>query len=534
MLLINKFKFHYDLNFYFNAQNIPNQDLVFETYNYFEKQDGKRFFVALDFLNLLYWNYKFLNDNIDKPFDIINHLRLLPLSKIENHLLIAFILKWFGGYPINNLNSQYNTTLRLVEDLYLGNIGLVNKPLLKDIVDFEIKGFKNYRNIVNELDTIVKDNSKKERLKEISNLLNNKLTDSDEREIIEVSKKINIFLSHSSKDEKIVKEFNDKILQLVLKVNPDNIFCTSIEESSITSGEDFRLTIKNKLLEASHIIQIITNNYKNSEVCLNEMGAAWVLDKKVKPFILEPISYNTVGFIHNTNQQLKLTEEKDLIKFIDEMLPDLSISQEYSIINRHIKEFVDFVNEQKDSNANTTLPINDIQNQPNSELVFFDLNKTKDYYVKGLEENNYEDGKPIGNKSKAEVKVQNNIITVTRLNTDGRFVISFLRFTNSNGVNEYIESNIFNLPTRIICFEFEAKTVGGKHSLLLAAKKINTNEWIHGANKRIEVNSSTWVKLKHCIVVPSEENFSVFIDIREVAKAPSMIYIKDLVIKEVF
>lgn len=153
---INQFKAHNDLNFYFNAKNISNQNLVFETYNFFEKGIGKPFFVGLDFLNLLYWNYSFINENIERPFDVLNHLRLLTLSKIESHILLGFILKWFGGSPISNLNNQYNTTLKLIEENYLRNIDFVAEPLVFDqVVDAADKGFKNYKGFIMQFDAIV-------------------------------------------------------------------------------------------------------------------------------------------------------------------------------------------------------------------------------------------------------------------------------------------------------------------------------------------------------------------------------------------
>jgi hypothetical protein len=109
----------HDLNYYFNASNIPNQDLVFETYNFFKKGVGKDYFDPLNFLNLLNWHYRFLTNNVGKPFDVLTQFNNLPLADINKHLLIGFILKWFGGYPVNNLNTQFNSTLKLLESEYL-------------------------------------------------------------------------------------------------------------------------------------------------------------------------------------------------------------------------------------------------------------------------------------------------------------------------------------------------------------------------------------------------------------------------------
>lgn len=124
-----------------------------------------------------------------------------------------------------------------------------------------------------------------------------------------------IFISHSSKDSDIVNSFVENILIKGMKFHSDGIFCTSIQGMDIKSGEDFKLRIKKELTTADIVIQIISDNYKESEVCLNEMGASWVLDATVIPFILPPVSFSNIGFIHNTTQLLRLNEKIDLLKF---------------------------------------------------------------------------------------------------------------------------------------------------------------------------------------------------------------------------
>ena len=124
-----------------------------------------------------------------------------------------------------------------------------------------------------------------------------------------------IFISHSKKDEIIVECFLENILINGMGVPKNNIFCTSIQGMDIKSGEDFKERIKKEITSADIIIQIISDNYKESEICLNEMGAAWVLGALVIPFILPPISFSNVGFIHNTTQLLRLNERDHLSKF---------------------------------------------------------------------------------------------------------------------------------------------------------------------------------------------------------------------------
>ena len=348
--LIDTFKDKNDLNYYFNADNIPNQDLVFQTYNFFKKGGGKTIFEPLDFLNLLNWHYRFLTNNVAIPFSVLDQFTHLPLSKKEQHILIGFTLKWFGGYPVHNLNSQFNTTLKLLEEEYLEIIANNNKKMQEKInmqlcgnnlsknEEKELELLKTYQEFLITLDKVVANTDGATKLNQIENKINQSLTPVNTKE--EKVKKVFVFVSHSSKDEQLVKLFTDKILQLILKLDLDNIFCTSIEGCSITSGDDFRKFIKSRLMNATHVIQIITENYKKSEVCLNEMGAAWVLENKIYPFIIDPITYENIGFIHNPNQLLKLNRKEDLLKFTYEMTKNLESVCPHTEINRHTDDFL--------------------------------------------------------------------------------------------------------------------------------------------------------------------------------------------------
>lgn len=81
-----------------------------------------------------------------------------------------------------------------------------------------------------------------------------------------------IFISHSSKDKDIVEKFCDCILQLGIGLSYGDIFCTSVEEMGIMNGEDIRSHIKSNIQSADFSFLMISKNYKQSEICLNEMG----------------------------------------------------------------------------------------------------------------------------------------------------------------------------------------------------------------------------------------------------------------------
>ncbi|WP_339627968.1 TIR domain-containing protein [uncultured Maribacter sp.] len=140
-----------------------------------------------------------------------------------------------------------------------------------------------------------------------------------------MAKKIDIFISHSGKDKQIVDNFIDLILHGALSVPISKIFCTSTDGTKIKSGTDWRNSILDALQTAKINFLIISPNYKESEVCMNEMGAGWVTSAEVIPMIIEPINYKTVGVIQEPIQIEKLLDEKSLDRVRDILQEKLNI-----------------------------------------------------------------------------------------------------------------------------------------------------------------------------------------------------------------
>lgn len=112
-----------DLSFYTNKENIPNQELVKQTIDYFTEGKGKRAFQALTFLNLLWPQKEFLLRNLENREKVVSHLQSLPLTELEEHIFFGFIIKWFGGYPVNNLNEDCQKILKHIQQLFLAYPG---------------------------------------------------------------------------------------------------------------------------------------------------------------------------------------------------------------------------------------------------------------------------------------------------------------------------------------------------------------------------------------------------------------------------
>ena len=128
-----------------------------------------------------------------------------------------------------------------------------------------------------------------------------------------------IFISHSSKDKQYVTKFINQILCLGIGVSPDDIFCTSIEDLGIKNGKDIRKHIHDNIRSAEYSFLMISDNYKASEICINEMGAVWAYDAKVRLYMLPGAGVDKIGWLCDTRQAQNLSDATALDQLYKEM-----------------------------------------------------------------------------------------------------------------------------------------------------------------------------------------------------------------------
>lgn len=153
-----------------------------------------------------------------------------------------------------------------------------------------------------------------------------------------------IFISHSSMDETIVKGFIEKILMLGCGLRRLDIFCT-LDHTVIRTGDDFRDEIIETMRNCDYILCLISDNYKNSEVCQNELGAAWAMNgKRVLPFKFPNINFNEIGFLNVVKQTADLTDKSKLDELYDELCQFYDLPQDWKNYNQQKDDFVEIFN----------------------------------------------------------------------------------------------------------------------------------------------------------------------------------------------
>lgn len=141
------------------------------------------------------------------------------------------------------------------------------------------------------------------------------------------------FISHSSQDKEAVALFVNEILKLGLEFKRNEIFATSIEGHKIASGDDFIEAIREGIKKCKVVFLFLSENYKSSEICLNEMGAAWVLENcHVIPIIYGDLDYDNVGGLQISKQIERLNSESSLDNLV-ETLKGLGVVKEVNSVS---------------------------------------------------------------------------------------------------------------------------------------------------------------------------------------------------------
>jgi hypothetical protein len=138
---------------------------------------------------------------------------------------------------------------------------------------------------------------------------------------------LEIFISHSSKD----KEYGIQLVKMLrsLGVPNNNIVFTSLDGNGIPKGQNIFGWLKGKLTSKPFVIYILSDNYYSSVPCLNEMGAAWVIENNHLIFVLPSFNLDDPRFqsgaIDPREMVVFADKENDIYEFVDIMANELDL-----------------------------------------------------------------------------------------------------------------------------------------------------------------------------------------------------------------
>lgn len=190
-----------------------------------------------------------------------------------------------------------------------------------------------------------------------------------------------IFISHSSNDKGIVDLFKDLILNAGLGVLDRDIAYTSAPETVVPTGGNIPQYIKDNIADSDFVFFMISENYRKSEVCLNEMGAAWALDKNVKPLLLHNVSFESVGWLYRVNLCARIDDLERLDELRDEFIEKYGSQTKTVVWNRKKHEFIKAVSIQ--DTCQKALPIT-IESSNDEELGLLDYREAFDIHLQAV------------------------------------------------------------------------------------------------------------------------------------------------------
>jgi hypothetical protein len=160
-----------------------------------------------------------------------------------------------------------------------------------------------------------------------------------------------IFISHSSKDIKYVEELV-KLLEIIGVKSKSELFCSSISGYNIPTGENIFEYLRNKFSKNLHVIFLLSDNYYESPVCLNEMGATWVKSINHTAILTPEFEYSQIrGVIDQNTIWAKLNDKDRINDFKNNLIELFCLDKiDNNIWERKRDSFLDNVSKIYDSN----------------------------------------------------------------------------------------------------------------------------------------------------------------------------------------
>ena len=147
-----------------------------------------------------------------------------------------------------------------------------------------------------------------------------------------------IFISHSSKDN-IVSYF--VIFLTSLGINPNDIFCSSLEGNGVKNGKRINDVIKQKMNESNIVVYLISHNFLKSAYCLQELGAMWLgTNRKCFLFKFDDVEANEMNGFIDSDYKYSLLNTDGLSSLYDEICELYNLKNKQAVISRAISNLL--------------------------------------------------------------------------------------------------------------------------------------------------------------------------------------------------
>lgn len=156
-----------------------------------------------------------------------------------------------------------------------------------------------------------------------------------------------IFISHSSKN----KSYGDKLVDLLRRIGikEKEIIYTSNPAYGIPVGSNIFTWLKDQISEKPFVIYLLSEEYYRSIPCLNEMGAAWVIENKHIAIFTPTFDLSSKEFQNGVLDPRLLgfyiTKKEGILSFIENLPADFDVSKSHILITQSVENFLTEINE---------------------------------------------------------------------------------------------------------------------------------------------------------------------------------------------
>jgi hypothetical protein len=151
---------------------------------------------------------------------------------------------------------------------------------------------------------------------------------------------LKIFISHSSTDSAYGSVIVDLLRSVGIK--EDEIIFTSNIAYGIPLGESIFNWLKNQIKEKPYVVYLLSSSYYSSVACLNEMGAAWIVENDHTIIFTPDFNINSPEFQNGALDPREIgfyiNNEERLLSFLELLRKSFEISTNRVLISQKIKE----------------------------------------------------------------------------------------------------------------------------------------------------------------------------------------------------
>ncbi|MDA9986581.1 toll/interleukin-1 receptor domain-containing protein [Crocinitomicaceae bacterium] len=156
-----------------------------------------------------------------------------------------------------------------------------------------------------------------------------------------------IFISHASAN----KAYGNALVQLLrgLDVPHEEIIFTSNVAYGIPNGKNIFNWLKDAISEKPYVIYLLSNQYYESVACLNEMGAAWVVENEHTVIFTPKFDIQSPQFQNGALDPREIgfyiNDEDRLLVFIEQLKKSFNITSNSVVTNQKVKAFLQTISE---------------------------------------------------------------------------------------------------------------------------------------------------------------------------------------------